>query len=323
LRARRGPITIGELTLACLHDHAANAWPVLARELEEGGYITSDTGLRTLWANWRAHILQSAGRVTADEVTAMAATVPELAATLPDELVTRVWAAMLPVWYRPEGGYLRTASSNTRALQPHQALDQYGVRMVIRARCRPDRYGAPIPGRALLRIAYVPWRRLSPRTKFGVAIVLAPVAAPIWLTATLRARSQTGRKRARQAGQAGRPGADYQQWVLNGVIAATPAIAVAAWFALRALHVPPHGTAGTVLAIALAGLFGVLNLVVAYFLVLSFAMDGSPAVQSPVRQPVAYLRKTIAGVLTVMFWVNLPLVILIAIARLGAAALMH
>jgi hypothetical protein len=291
LRARRGPITIGELTLACLNDRAANAWPVLARELEAAGYISSDASLRTLWASWREHVHQSAGRVTADDVTAMAATVPALARTLPDDLVTRVCAAMLLVWYRPEGGYLRTASSSTHALRPRQALEQYGVRMLIRARCRPDRYGAPIPGRGLLRVACLPWR------------------------------GRSRQKPARPAGRGQRRGTDYQQWVLNGVIAATPAIAVAAWFALRALHVPPHGTAGTVLAFVLAGLFGVLNLVTAYFLVLGFAMDGSPAARSPVRQPVAYLGRTIAGVLTAMFWVNLPLVVVIAIARLGVALL--
>jgi hypothetical protein len=292
-RARRGPITIGELTLACLNDHAANAWPVLARELETGGYISSDAALRTLWASWREHVLQSAGRVTADDVMAMAATVPALARTLPDDLVTRVCAAMLLVWYRPEGGYLRTASSNTNALRPRQALDQYGVRMLIRARCRPDRYGAPIPGRGLLRVAYLPWR------------------------------GRSRQKPARPARRGQRRGSDYQQWVLNAVFAATPVITVAAWFALRALPVPPYGTAGTVVAIVLAGVFGVLNLVVVYCLVLSFAMDGSTAARSPVRQPVAYLGKTIVGVLMAMFWVNLPIVFLIAIARLGVAVLMH
>jgi hypothetical protein len=300
LRARRDPITIGELTLACLNDHAGDAWPVLVRQLTAGGYITSEAGLRALWEDWRAHVLQSAGRVTADDATAMAATVPALARTLPDDLVTRVWAAMLLVWYRPQGGYLRTVSSSLEGLRPKQALGQYGVRMLIRARCHPDRYGAPIPGQGLMRIAYLPWRRLSSRTG-----------------------SRTGRKRARPAAQVGRRGADYQQWVLNGVIAATPVIVVAAWFALRALHVPPHGPDGTVVGIVLAGLFGVLNLVLVYFLVLGFAMDGSPAARSQVRQPAAYLGKTIAGVLTAMFWVNLPLVILIAAVRLGVAALMH
>jgi hypothetical protein len=114
LRAIRGPITVGELTLACLHDRAANAWPVLVSELAAAGYVTSDTGLRTLWASWRAHIQQSSGRVAADDVTAMAKTVPALARTLPDDLVTRVWDAMLPVWYRPEGGYLRAEYSKTK-----------------------------------------------------------------------------------------------------------------------------------------------------------------------------------------------------------------
>jgi hypothetical protein len=323
LRARRGPITIGELTLACLHDHAAVAWPVLVSELAAGGYVTSDAELRRLWTSWQAHVRQSVGRVAADDVTAMAATVPALARTLPDDLVTRVWAAMLPSWYRPEGGYLRTASSNTAGLPPQQALGRYGVRMLIRARCRPDRHGAPIPGRGLLRCAYLPWQRVSPRTRLGIAIALTPVTAPIWLAWMLRENARTGRKRARPAVRGPRRGSHDQTWVLYGVIAATPAIAVAAWFALRALHVPPPGLAGTVIAIVLASMFGMLNMLTVYLLVLGLAMDGGSAARNRVRHPVAYQSKTIFDVLIAMFWINLPLVICIAIARLVVTALLH
>jgi hypothetical protein len=119
------------------------------------------------------------------------------------------------------------------------------------------------------------------------------------------------RKRPRQD-------SDYLRWVLWGVVAATPGVAMAAWFTLWALHVPPRGGAGPVLAFVLSAIFGILNLFLAFLTAV-----GSRPNYKPVRHPVAYLTRTIFAMLLGMFWLYLPLAICIGVVKLAVTAMLH
>jgi len=88
-------------------------------------------------------------------------------------------------------------------------------------------------------------------------------------------------------GQGGHP-----EWPGHPVIIPKAGTAVAAWYVIWAIHLPPHGSAGRWIALLLAGVFGIQNLITLYFVILSFAMDGSNQAREPVARPIRYLART-------------------------------
>jgi hypothetical protein len=63
---------------------------------------------------------------------------------------------------------------------------------------------------------------------------------------------------------------------LRAALAWVPGVAVLAWFAERALQIPPHGRLGPWVAVLLAGTFATVALVLLYFIMFGIGMDSSP-----------------------------------------------
>jgi hypothetical protein len=104
----------------------------------------------------------------------------------------------------------------------------------------------------------------------------------------------------KDAGRRHPTGGQLNQRVINTAWLAIPAITIAAWLIIWATHVPPHGSAGRWVALALAAAFGAENVVVLFFLSLSFAMDGSNEARLPVARPLRYVFRTGTKVIVIL-----------------------
>jgi len=127
----------------------------------------------------------------------------------------------------------------------------------------------------------------------------------------------TPRKQKRTGESGHRPtGGELNKWLYGLACLAILAIDVAAWYAIWAGHLPPHGPAGRWVAIGLTALFVAQNIIPAYVLPLGFAMDGSNEARQPVAHPIRYLAPRALPVLMGVLMFNAPLALILAVVGL-------
>ena len=100
-----------------------------------------------------------------------------------------------------------------------------------------------------------------------------------------------------------------QDWVYLAACLAIPAVMAAAWYAIRAVHLPPGGPAGPWVALLLAALFGVQS-VLALILV-GFSLTKGHG-EDPAARPVRYLLRQGAIMIVAFCVVNAPLTVCLA-----------
>jgi hypothetical protein len=185
------------------------------------------------------------------------------------------------------------------------------LKLVVQAGAGDNQYRTPIPGRAAVRRLDRVLQRAGP----ALIVALSPVLAPFWVVGAARNASRE-RARTGARGRSRRTGGDLNQRLIYAVGLAIPAIAVAAWYAIWASDLPPHGPAGRWIALGLAALFGAQNMIVLFLFTLGFAMDGSNEARNPVAHPIRYLIPRAAPVLLVMLVVNAPLALILLVVGL-------
>jgi hypothetical protein len=272
-------------------------WDQLVSELRAAGYLSPDDDLAALLENY----LVNDGR-RGVHLPAASPRTDKLSQPLADELVTRLWR-MLPVWgYRPRGGFLQVATSTSAPLQSSEALERYGIKLLIHALIGPDKRGAPIPWQAAMRVS----RSVGP----PLVIILLPVIVPL---AVLWSIAVSYKQRHRAGPGRRQTGSDLNVWIAYAVGLAIPGTAVAAWYILWAFEVPPQGPSGRWIALLLAGLFGIQNLFTFWLVSLSIAMDGSNEAREPVAQPMRYLFRNGTAFFALYCVVNAPLTVFVAV----------
>jgi fibronectin type 3 domain-containing protein len=107
-------------------------------------------------------------------------------------------------------------------------------------------------------------------------VILLPVLAPIAAVQAIAGKDGKERQRAAavRRAAAGLPaGKDVGQWLYLAACGIIPGIAVAAWYVIRAVRLPPHGTAGLWVALLLSAAFGIQNIVTLYMLAFRFSRN--------------------------------------------------
>jgi hypothetical protein len=139
------------------------------------------------------------------------------------------------------------------------------------------------------------------------------------VAATTIIRSVTTRRNGGSGARRPDPvtGNDVHQWLIYGVTAAVPGLALLADHAMWACDIPQHLPAGRWLAVAVACLYAAANLAALDLLVIGFGL-ASPAraLQQPLRRPAWYFLKQAAMVIAALCVVNAPLTLCVVIAGL-------
>ena len=298
---------LGELASLCLANHGwaintrqPSPWERLVAELRQAGYLSPSDDLAEMLGGQMVQDYRRAGYLPPARpgISRGQPGSDKLAQPLPDGLVMQLWRMTPAMRYWPKGGYLTATHSTSAPLSSPAAQERYGIKLLIGAQLASNKLGAPIPGQAAKRYLDAVLRRVGA----PLMIALSPVLAPLWVGAAIGlARRQ-------------RTGGDLNQLLIYALCLAMPAVAVAAWYIIWAVHLPPHGPAGRWVALAVAGAFGAQNMITLYLLTISFAMDGSGQASQPVARPIRYLLRNGVAVLTVFCVVNAPLTLCVAVA---------